>query len=91
MPSSVLGTVFLTVAGALATFMLHNTKGAIVTTNVGAALPSSPSFPPDAVQREVPGFLPTNLTDSLTGVVIEQVAPIHLGTLPRSARSRSRR
>jgi hypothetical protein len=25
------------------------------------------------------------LTDSLTGVVIEQVAPIHLGTLPRSA------
>jgi hypothetical protein len=29
--------------------------------------------------------LPTNLTDSLTGVVIEQVAPIRLGTRPRSA------
>jgi len=71
--------------------MLHNTKGAIVTTNVGAAVPSSPSFRRTPCKREVPRFLPTNLTDSLTGVVIEQVAPIHLGTLPCWACLRCRR
>jgi ABC-2 type transport system permease protein len=79
---SALGTAFVTLGGAAGAFMFRNILGALVAANVGAALPSSLSFLPDGLQRDVLRYLPTNAADGLTRVVVDPDSPMHIGTLP---------